>query len=160
MLVVIYGCGTELDSPDSSIIAPPGSTISINPSEFADTSDIPEYYLRQDYSVIVWSQDKRPIGKVKLQLSFPFAYPSTSLFRFINGSCQTNNYVNSPFYAETDDYGIYRFCVEYSAGCYQNCGTTNALYRKYKGDIIAISGTVFGSATFEVAGPSSGGTTP
>ncbi|MCX7794040.1 MAG: hypothetical protein N2257_06525 [Thermodesulfovibrionales bacterium] len=159
IIFLASSCGTELDLPGDSIIAPPGSTITINPAEFTDTPDIPETYLRKDYSVIVRDSNDIPIGRVRFQISFPFAYPVTNYFRFIDGSCQSNKYVNGPYYAETDDYGVYRFCVEYLAGCYQNCGTTGALYHKYKGDITVTSGTVFGSATFEVAGPS-GGTTP
>lgn len=66
-ILVAGGCGTELDSPSDSIIAPSDSTITISPESYTYISSGSPitYYETQSFSISVKNKDGQLIGKVR-----------------------------------------------------------------------------------------------
>lgn len=157
--LLMNSCGTEIDSPDGSIIAPPGSTITIAPGSFTANIGGPVSYYTHTFSVYVEGPDERPVGRARLLIQYPWAHPQSDYFYFYDGVCSpsmppANRQLKSPFEATTDDYGVYSFCVMYAGGQIGTDPDGNPIYLEYYGDIGVRSGTNFGTARFEVRGPS------
>lgn len=156
-IILTIACGTELDSPDSEIIAPPGSTITVIPESRESNIGGPLTFYNITYSVTVKSPDNRPVGRAKLLIQYPWAHPVTSYFYFYDGKCPSSGLPSelrpSPFEAVTDDYGVYYFCVRYAGGQIGTDPSGNPIYLEYKGDIEVFSGTNVGKSFFSVSGP-------
>jgi len=108
---VLEGCGNNENTVD-------GSTITINPSTTtASIIDNTSY----DYTVTVKYADGTPYPKAVIYITGSFAEPrntanSTARYQFYyypGGELNTTKQlkVDSGFYAQTDDYGNYRFSI-------------------------------------------------
>lgn len=125
------GCG-------GGVTAPSDATITINPSTVSITDGTTEStWHTQFFTILVKNSDGNPLGNIKITISYPWAVPdSAGSVQLYDGSTP----VNSPFDAETDDFGVYNLRFDYLSG-----GGLN-----YNGDLEVRSGSAFSSATFEV----------
>jgi hypothetical protein len=131
--VLLWGCG------DSS--APPDSTITINPDTLAMTclceTPCDATWHTTFFTIYAKDSNGTPLGKTKITISYPWAFPDLySHVQLYDGSTP----VNSPFDAETDDFGVYYLRFDYML-----CGML-----KYNGDLEVRSGSAYAKATFEV----------
>ena len=142
--VMLWGCGSLGSDP---VTAPPDSTITINPETMTATcTEDPEVegdacevatWHTVFFTIYVKDSDGTPLGNVKITISFPWAVPdSTGVVQLYDGSTP----VNSPFDAETDDFGVYNLRFDYLLGG----GFT------YNGDLEVRSGSAYAIATVEV----------
>jgi hypothetical protein len=142
--VLLWGCGSLGSDP---VTAPPDSTITINPGTMTATcTDDPEVegdacevatWHTVFFTIYVQNSDGTPLGKVKITISYPWAVPdSFGAVQLYDG----DNKVNSPFDAETDDFGVYYLRFDYLLGG----GFT------YNGDLEVRSGSAYGIATIDV----------
>jgi len=130
--------------------APAGSTITIKPSSLtisiaADTN--------LNWTVVVKTPDGIPMPKACLYISGSFAFPSNATHtrvhyqfyyypdgtNYTNGNFLGNIPVNSPFIAQTDDFGQYTFSALVSAA-----------RQTFTGTIVVLSGLNVGTATVTV----------
>lgn len=131
--VLLWGCGSL---GGDSVSAPPDSTITINPETLsvADSREEEDWHT-QFFSIYVQNSDGTPLGNVKITISYPWAVPDSSgVVQLYDG----DNKVNSPFDAETDDFGVYNLRFDYLSG--------GGL--AYYGDLEVRSGSAYGKATF------------
>ncbi len=147
LILFFIACGTDIDSPTGEIIAPPGSEIVINPSSLEVTDGSPtETRHYTTFAISVFDPEGKPIGRVKLKISYLWANPDDyNLVQLYDGSCSnsnppTNPPKNSPMDAVTNDYGVYNLCVGFSTG--------NGL--EYNASINVYSGTVYSSAELSI----------
>ncbi len=134
-ILLLWSCG--------DVSAPPGSTITIEPSSLTIENSLPTAETStQYYTVSVVDEDGNPVGDVKLSISFIWASPSPyNLVQLYKGDVP----VDSPFEATTDEFGAYTFRLDFiSGGGYE-----------YKGDVEVRSGAAFASSTLEVTTGSS-----
>lgn len=109
-IIVLEGCGSNNSATDrSTILVNPAS---VSPSISAD--------MIQDFTVTVRYSDGTPYPKAVLYISGPFAQPRNATntnphYQFYYGPggnlAAGNIPVNSPFKAQTDDYGNYQFSI-------------------------------------------------
>lgn len=130
--------------------APAGSTITIIPSSLtisiaADTN--------LNWTVVVKKPDGNPMPNACLYISGSFAFPSNATHtgvhyqfyyyphgtNYTNGNFLGNIPVNSPFIAQTDDFGQYTFSALVSAA-----------RQTFTGTIVVLSGLNVGTATVTV----------
>ncbi len=121
-----------------SVSAPPGATITINPATLSVTDGTTEpNWKTRFFTIFVKDSKGNPLGNIKISIFYPWAVPdSAGVVQLYDGSTP----VNSPFDAETDDFGAYNLRFDYLSG-----GGLN-----YKGDLEVRSGSAFGSASVEV----------
>lgn len=140
LLLTLFGAAVFFMSScgSGSVSAPPGATITINPATLSVTDETTEpTWKTQFFTILVKNSDGNPLGNIKITISYPWAVPdSAGLVQLYDGSTP----VNSPFDAETDDFGVYNLRFDYLSG-----GGLN-----YNGDLEVRSGSAFSSATFEV----------
>ncbi len=130
--VFLWGCGGG-----DPVSAPPDATITINPATIsvADGTTEPNWHT-QYFTISVKNSKGDPLGDIEIWISYPWAVPdSAGVVQLYDG----NMPVNSPFKAETDDFGIYQLRFDYQLGV-----------GSYKGDLEVRSGSAFGKASFEV----------
>ncbi|HEC97910.1 MAG TPA: hypothetical protein ENI58_07145 [Nitrospirae bacterium] len=144
-ILFLWSCG--------DVSAPPDSTITISPSSVSIESVIeangtsPAKWSTQDYTVSVVDKDGNPVGNVKLSISFVWASPSPyDLVQLYKGDTK----VDSPFEATTDEFGSYKFRLDFISG---------AEY-EYTGDLEVRSGAGFASSTLDVTVGTTTTTTP
>jgi len=132
-LLIISGCG------GGSTSAPTGSTITINPATFTLTDASATVSTHTQYfTVSVKNLAGASLGNTKIVISSPFAVPDSSGYvQLYNGTTK----MDSPFEAETDNFGIYQLRFDYTSG-----GA-----RAYAGNLEARSGSAFGTASFSIA---------
>lgn len=102
------GCGEE----ENKQIPPDGSTITINPDavELVSPTD-----AVQNYTVVVKYADGNPIPYAIVHISSAFSAPfipaQFQFYYYVDGpnNPEGNTAVNSGFYAQTDEFGIYEF---------------------------------------------------
>jgi hypothetical protein len=106
-----------------------------------------------NWTVVVKTPDGKPMPKACLYISGSFAFPRNAThtgvhYRFYyypngtnntNGNIRGNIHVNSPFIAQTDDFGQYSFSALVSAAS-----------RTFTGTIVIQSGLSVGAATVTV----------
>lgn len=129
-ILFLWSCG--------DISAPPDSTITINPSSLnIENSLLTTETSTQYYTVSVVDKDGNPVGDVKLSISFIWASPSPyNLVQLYKGDTP----VDSPFDATTDEFGAYKFRLDFiSGGGYE-----------YTGDLEVRSGAAFAASTLDV----------
>lgn len=134
-LIALSGCGAGGGS------APPGSTITIQPSsvdvEYAGTDF--EHY--QDFIINLKDSEGTPIYDGKITISYIWATPNyANCVRFVD----LNNPSFSPFDVYTDRFGNYYLRV-YFAGTTPDGATCS-----HKGDLGLISGDAYTTATISV----------
>ncbi len=134
-ILFLWSCG--------DVSAPPGSTITIDPPSVSIESVIekdgssPVRTATTYYTVSVVDKDGNPVGNVKLSISFIWASPNSSnVVQLYKGDTP----VDSPFEATTDEFGSYKFKMDFiSGGTYE-----------YTGDLEVRSGANFASSTLDV----------
>jgi hypothetical protein len=133
-LISFSGCGDPVS-------APPGSTITINPSSATiDDATISPSWYTQYFTITVKDSAGTLLGNIKITISYawtviPDVPDSSGVVQLYKGT----DLVNSPFDAETDDFGIYNLRMDYQSGGLD-----------YKGNLEVRSGSAFGKASFEV----------
>jgi hypothetical protein len=128
--IFLWGCG-------GSDSAPPNSVITINPDEVTVTDSTGEpKWNTQFYTISLKDENGDPLGDTRIAISFIWAVPNiVGVVQLYDGDTP----VNSPFYADTDDFGTYILRVDFQSG-----GIS------YFGDIEVRSGDAFGSAGLTV----------
>ena len=134
-MLFLWSCG--------DVTAPPGSTITIDPSSVSitsvsdETGASPAFWTTKYYTVSVVDKDDNPVGNVKLSISFVWASPNPyNLVQLYKGDTP----VDSPFEATTDEFGSYKFRMDFISGAYY----------EYTGDLEVRSGAAFASSTLDV----------
>ncbi|GMT46992.1 MAG: hypothetical protein IEMM0007_0558 [bacterium] len=134
-ILFLWSCG--------DVSAPPGSTITIDPPSLSIESVIDENGTSpvkkspQYYTVTVVDKDGNPVGDVKLDISFVWASPNAyNLVQLYKGDTP----VDSPFEATTDEFGSYKFRLDFISG-----GEL-----EYTGDLEVRSGGAFAASTLDV----------
>lgn len=135
-IILMAGCGSETTPPS-------GSTITVTgPAPFSIGSD-----TNFDFTVVVKYPDGTPMPKAKLDISGAFAFPRNAAqsgwhyqFYYSPGgnTVPGNLAVNSPFEAQTDDFGTYTFSALVSVAT----GT-------FTDTIVVRAGTIVGTALFQ-----------
>ncbi len=142
--VMLWGCGSL---GEECVTAPPDSTITISPDSMTTTcTEDPEVegdecevatWHTVFFSIYVQDSNGTPIGNACITISYPWAVPdSTGVVQLYDDSTP----VNSPFDAETDDFGVYHLRFDYLLGG----GFT------YNGDLEVRSGSAYAKATVDV----------
>jgi hypothetical protein len=134
-IITLSACGGGSGSGSD---APAEATITISPSEYTVTvaEGFPETTYTQLFLIVVKDANGIPLNDVKLRISFPWAQPNDDVVQLYDGDTPKD----SPMRVSTDENGSYALRFDYKVGV-----------GEYKGDIQVTSGSVFESATFEVA---------
>lgn len=128
--LLFSGCGAGGGS------APPGSTITINPSSMTYTVTDGNWWT-QYYTITVEDSTGNPINGAKITITYTWATASFSnCVQLYNGSTK----VYSPFDAETDEFGVYNLRFDFYGS--DTCAN--------KGDIEVRSGDAFVTASFSL----------
>ncbi len=140
--ILIQGCGNDPTAVD-------GATITIDPSTTtASIIDNTTY----NYTVIARYKDATPYPKAKLYITGSFAEPrnltnTTARYQFYfypGGELTLSNLkVDSGFYAQTDDFGSYRFSVTVYS-------TVSGSVNSFKDTMHISSGSAFASADLAI----------
>lgn len=131
--VFLWGCGAGGGS------APPGSTITINPSSMSVTDDsTTARWFTVFFTITVKDSNGNPINDAKISILYPWAVPNLDVVRLYDGSTAKN----SPFDAYTDEFGVYTLRFDYQSG--------GGL--EYTGDLEVRSGDVYATASVDVSG--------
>ncbi len=122
--------------------APPGSTITINPSSVSTTdSSSSSTWRTQFFTITLIDSDGNPIDNAKITIStvFTTAPDTTSaVIQLYDGSSTKS----SPFEAYTDRFGVYYLRFDYRTG--------ESL--TYGGNLEVRSGDAYATATFSITG--------
>jgi hypothetical protein len=134
-IILIAGCGSEITAPD-------GSTITVNgPASFSIGTD-----TNFNFTVVVRYADGTPMPNASLNISGAFAFPRNAQqtvwhYQFYYYPGGTNNpsnvAIDSPFNAQTDDFGAFTFSTLVSV----STGT-------FTDTVVVRSGTSIGTAEF------------
>lgn len=128
-LLVLGGCG-------GGSSAPAGSVLAMNPADVTLSDSGASLAVRtQHYTVSIKDAAGRTLGNTKVTLSALLA--DSGYMQFYDAA---GNAVNSPFDAETDNFGVYNFTIQFVTG--------NGL--SYFGDIEARSGEAYATTKLTV----------
>ncbi len=165
----IIGCG----GGDTN--APADAVITINPAEIKITDGSLRDVHTQDFLITVKDPNGIPLEDVELRITFIWSSPDgkfDTLYYDLrpydppttcgDGTAETplaqltdgGNPVDSPLVVTTDKDGSYILRFEFlSGGLDTNCDGTGDSILEWSADLEVTSGSVFGSAKFEVAKP-------
>lgn len=133
VVVALFACGED------DVCPPPDATITLSPNsvDISDGGGATQIHTHY-YTIYVSDSDERPISGAKLSIFYQWAVPDAySAVQLYDGTTP----VNSPFNAETDEFGVYYLRVDFTSG--------GGL--EYEGDIEVRSCSIFGSAGFSVS---------
>ena len=152
LITLISGCG---NTKGTECTAPDGSKITITPSSQTITTGGTGLGIATNlnWTVVVKKPDGNPMPNACLYISGSFAFPSNATHtgvhyqfyyyphgtNYTNGNFLGNIPVNSPFIAQTDDFGQYTFSALVSAA-----------RQTFTGTIVVLSGLNVGTATVTV----------
>ena len=137
LLFIIPGCGGGGND------APAESTITFSPSSATVTiaeGAPPAWYVYR-FTIVATNPDGIPYDNIDLSIFYPWAEPGDRVVQFYDGDPSKGAPAkDSPMSVKTDENGSYTLFFVYVGG-----GGA-----EYSGDIQVTSGSVFGSASFEV----------
>ncbi|MBT9169063.1 MAG: hypothetical protein DDT19_02415 [Syntrophomonadaceae bacterium] len=135
LTVFLLGCGGAGGGS-----APPGSTITINPTSFT-LRDERAQYTTQNFIIIVRDSEDNLISRARITISHIYAAPyrrgpdGSFCVQFYDGSTP----VNSPLTVETDVFGVYNLRVDfYGSDC------------SHEGDLDVFSGSAYVASAITV----------
>ncbi len=133
-LFLLSACGSNSGGNPATAL----STLTINPSDSTITdARAAQYTSTQFFTITVIDERSRPLSDVTLGISYIWAAPNAAgLVQLYDGNTQ----VDSPFEAQTDEYGQYHLRVDFQSGA----------GLEYSASIQVTSGVKFTSATFAV----------
>jgi len=138
LLFIIPGCGGGGGGSNSNTNAPVKATITVNPEEVSVTDGTASIdTTSQFFYIVVKNENGIPYDEVEITISYLWAVPNkNALVQFYDG----DDKVDSPMTVETDSNGTYKLRMDFKSG--------GGL--AYSGNLQVSSGSVFGSASFEV----------
>ena len=128
---ILSGCGGSFEAPEGSTItiSGPDSIIDGSPSTSTDSAF---------FTIVVKNQSGVPLDDVRIWITYPWAIPSpASLVQLYDGETPQN----SPMPVKTDSNGTFNLRMDYLRG-----GGA-----EYSGTIQVSSGSVVGTADFDVS---------